>query len=726
MANWLTRLLGARDVDAAGDPLVEQRSGIVTDTFGTISGWRGPSVFGPSGAWDPIGEGVQHVRSSALAARCLAIQTGMLAARLLDVVDSDDATLPGAQVFRDRFNYDWGNGVAAHSNRAMLWGRMERYGQAHILMNRGPSRVGEVRSMTLLMGRVEALVSSPTLDHPDGELTGWRYWDANGRALTADLGEVLWLRYPDPEARWGVVSPLSGALTDIALQYAARVWQAAQMRGGSAQALIDLPGAPAEVIAAVRQEVDALASGASNAGRVVVGASAKDSPGMRVHNLSLTAQDLAWMDGMGLTNEQILHAFNVPRDLVLGGSTFENQRTAARSLWTLNLLPKLRMVASEIDRVFYPTSAASATFPTSDVPELQDDQDARTRRLQQAAYADLMTMDELRAAQGLEPIENGHLTRTAYNALSLALVAAEFAPQTTDQGAGEAARVTATQVVRGTIEAPDTRAESTVGGASTAKAIEKNTKTSKRTMERLAKQQADRVIALLGRKGKRGRAIRNEDESAEDVVEQIWFEGEQAAFAAAALTEAVESVYFESSTGMAAALRRLGVNVDGAFETGDVPQTVLDALDRLATETAEQINATTKDALTAALREGLAEGEDIPALSGRVRDVFAWGGDEGRATLIARDVVLAAYHEGQHVTIEGSSLANSKVTKRWQAAGDNRVRPSHQALDGATVAGLNGRFSNGALYPGDRAAGTAESIQCRCVLEYDFDVEDEA
>lgn len=54
--------------------------------------------------------------------------------------------------------------------------------------------------------------------------------------------------------------------------------------------------------------------------------------------------------------------------------------------------------------------------------------------------------------------------------------------------------------------------------------------------------------------------------------------------------------------------------------------------------------------------------------------------------------------------------------KTWITMGDDRVRDTHQALDGMTIP-IDERFPNGAMIPGD-SGDPAEDINCRCILEY--------
>ena len=55
------------------------------------------------------------------------------------------------------------------------------------------------------------------------------------------------------------------------------------------------------------------------------------------------------------------------------------------------------------------------------------------------------------------------------------------------------------------------------------------------------------------------------------------------------------------------------------------------------------------------------------------------------------------------------------VVKQWDSTLDGRTRESHQKLDGEVV-GVDEKFSNGLLYPGDSNGVASEVVNCRCAL----------
>jgi SPP1 gp7 family putative phage head morphogenesis protein len=79
------------------------------------------------------------------------------------------------------------------------------------------------------------------------------------------------------------------------------------------------------------------------------------------------------------------------------------------------------------------------------------------------------------------------------------------------------------------------------------------------------------------------------------------------------------------------------------------------------------------------------------------------------AMRIARTETASAAGYAQHQT----ALDLGYTKKHWIAARDSRTRDSHARIDGE-VKGINSRYSNGLMYPGDPSGSADEVINCRC------------
>lgn len=126
-----------------------------------------------------------------------------------------------------------------------------------------------------------------------------------------------------------------------------------------------------------------------------------------------------------------------------------------------------------------------------------------------------------------------------------------------------------------------------------------------------------------------------------------------------------------------------------------------------------------------AIREGTALPRDvIDKIVGRYSDLLL----QLRGETIARTETLSALHAAQEEAfrqaIDNGTVTANQVRKAWHSAGDNRVRDTHQALNGESVQ-MDEAFQSpsGArlLYPMDASAPPEETINCRCWVEYRID-----
>lgn len=126
-----------------------------------------------------------------------------------------------------------------------------------------------------------------------------------------------------------------------------------------------------------------------------------------------------------------------------------------------------------------------------------------------------------------------------------------------------------------------------------------------------------------------------------------------------------------------------------------------------------EINETTKRKLQETLQEGVQNGEGIPELSKRIRNLFE-DFSRKRATTIARTEVIAANNAGSLETYKLGGVER----KEWITALDERTREWHAMADGQIV-GVNESFIVGGeelMYPGDPAGSPENTINCRCTV----------
>src|SRR4029077_4434864 len=94
----------------------------------------------------------------------------------------------------------------------------------------------------------------------------------------------------------------------------------------------------------------------------------------------------------------------------------------------------------------------------------------------------------------------------------------------------------------------------------------------------------------------------------------------------------------------------------------------------------------------------------------------AFGLDPDRALLIARTETTSAANAA---ALDGFRAGGAPY-KGWLSVQDDRVRESHQDLDGEVVA-LDDAFSNGLDHPGDPDGPPDEVCNCRCTITPEFE-----
>jgi len=97
-----------------------------------------------------------------------------------------------------------------------------------------------------------------------------------------------------------------------------------------------------------------------------------------------------------------------------------------------------------------------------------------------------------------------------------------------------------------------------------------------------------------------------------------------------------------------------------------------------------------------------------------------------RSETIARTEALRSVHEGANEmfqqVLQAGDIATNEVDRKWNNAGDSRVRDLHlEPLDGQVV-GPDEPFidanGNMLMYPGDQSARPETTINCRCVISW--------
>ncbi len=149
------------------------------------------------------------------------------------------------------------------------------------------------------------------------------------------------------------------------------------------------------------------------------------------------------------------------------------------------------------------------------------------------------------------------------------------------------------------------------------------------------------------------------------------------------------------------------------------------ALQKYGASRIKGITDTTMEQIKTVLTQAFEEGVSISETSQRIDEKFAQI-ESGRAETIARTETLSAVSIGRQEKREDfqKEFPDAQLQKMWVSAQDDRVRDSHQELDG-TVVDADAEFKAGLRFPRDPNGAAEEVINCRCT-EMTFAKEDQA
>lgn len=150
-----------------------------------------------------------------------------------------------------------------------------------------------------------------------------------------------------------------------------------------------------------------------------------------------------------------------------------------------------------------------------------------------------------------------------------------------------------------------------------------------------------------------------------------------------------------------------------------VRQRILAALDEVADKPYWQtIQSQTQENLVEIIKQAIADGASPHRMSVLIRDQLGGFAARKIAMRIARTETTGALNAGHFAGMEDLIAEGLIVGREWVTVGDDRVRPTHQDLDGIIV-GPTAPFIVGGSetpYPGHPDLPADERANCRCTI----------
>ncbi|MFD4572088.1 phage portal protein [Streptomyces sp. NPDC058417] len=762
----------------------EKRAGLGLDTLRDRMPITVASIGGQQSLTLSLDAEARGFSNSAVAYRCVDAIASNASSVPLEVARPDGSFIDDHPIAR-LFNKKPNTFMSARALKYLAFMQAELAGQAFVWQDRGETGLGDPTEIHLVFDQVDIVVDKPIAQRPTtANILGFMIRRADGTQVPILPEEMLWLRYPHPFDPLGCLAPWKAARHSVDMDAFAREWQRSSYKNGARPNNVIYLGEMGEQeFAATRAAYRSSMQGPENAGKALLirgqpgGSGQSGKKGIAVERLTFTPAEMEYLESRVANADEAMLAFGVPRDYLLGGTTYENRAAAKATLWSDTIRPKLEMVSSEIDLRMLPLDAEEATFDLSGVDALQDSQDSVANRARASMYADITTVDEARAAIGLDPLPGG------IGAHTLTPYRGQFAPVQGAAGTDEArswdadfsrlipsspdvgpvveraVEAALSRLLGGTPPQVDARptprrlaleragdAPSSPSLADINAAYDELERAGRAAVRSLAREQAERVLRDFDRLMKKPQ--RSEEWLTEVRTEACALAREQSLtlappdgdeVPAARMTDMdvatgpagweervkirdlFDGGYWRRQTAkvmrpfVERAWKRGGTSISGSFEL-DEP-TVADALRDRIDELAGQVTATTEQVLRSQiLAHGVAEGESVPELRARIQQVFANLGDY-RATMIARTETVGGYNQASFL----AALDAGAARKTWLATADQRTRETHRQENGNTAA-MNKRFTlTKSRWPADATAPANQSIQCRCALTFEFE-----
>ena len=187
----------------------------------------------------------------------------------------------------------------------------------------------------------------------------------------------------------------------------------------------------------------------------------------------------------------------------------------------------------------------------------------------------------------------------------------------------------------------------------------------------------------------------------------------------AAYEKLIDSYIAQIDKSLNAAMEAGYADTLAEFKFGEPTEEAKAALRKYALMSAKSIDNTTREQLKTLLADMFEQGKSIQEISVSINDKFK-DIDTGRAVTIARTETLTAVSLGKAAkrTEWQQRFPDAKLMKMWVTAKDDRVRDTHEDLEGVSVES-NESFPNGLAYPRDPSGEASEVINCRCdVIDY--------
>lgn len=535
---------------------------------------------------------------------------------------------------------------------------------------------------------------TPVTQDADGNETNtimaWTYRTSKGEEVRLDWWEIIQIRFPNPYKPLRGLAPLEAALRGLRTDYKAALFNEAFFENGcDLGGTITQEGGGTTDTRTHERNIEQRHKGSKNAKKIMV-----LPAGMQFHPNDQTHHDMEFLDGRKFTIGEIAAVFRVPKTRLMEYESI-NYATALSQdycYWKNTLQPLGRALERAfLTRLFKMIQGGPyfGAFDYSTVPALL-----------------VELKDKIEAASAL--VDMGYTLNQANERVGLGMPDVDETPAPADQPPptpppADDPNADAPPPPKKHKDAPQPFQARQAWHDYARKQYPKR---ERRWVMRLGIFFGQQRAEVLGRLKKRAelvgqKAAGRKDLNEDDVDEILFAQREWDA----KLRRLARPLYKETAAAEIAQL---------ADELGSLESFTAQDPNLLRFLEAKEIkvvgiNDTTREKLRASLREGIANGETLDALTDRVKGVFEVVGGSGRKRTIARTETSSVLNNTRYLGFKEEGVEYHE----WLTAGDEAVRETHQ-IDGEVRRVGDAFPKNGLHFPQEEGAAAEEVINCRC------------
>ena len=222
--------------------------------------------------------------------------------------------------------------------------------------------------------------------------------------------EIIWLRYFNPMEELAGLSPLAPARLSADMGHEGLLFNRNLLRNSARPDFLLLTNQ--EMNETELEEFytrwESRYQGADNSYRPAVASAVRD-----VKTLGLSHRDLDFIQGLRWSLEEVSRTYGVPK-VLLGDferATYANVQAAERMFWRNTIVPEVRFLEEQLNRVLLPRLGypeLTVEFDLSVIEALQEDENSRVQRETALLDRGVLTINEVRRERNLPEVPWGN------------------------------------------------------------------------------------------------------------------------------------------------------------------------------------------------------------------------------------------------------------------------------------------------------------------------------